>query len=161
MKRFVAGGLMGLLMMGLASAVEAFYVEGLMSGMSSTTVEKILDKHGYEVVAIQEDGDIVARSRQDAARTITAEFCTDRLMQVRNDYAPTFANFAQLVEQKRQELGAPASVKVITAKAEPKADADAISFVWQEKETTTEIVYKEATNGRQVAVTHRLKQTCQ
>ena len=161
MKRLVAGGLLSLLVMGLASAVEAFYVEGLMSGMSSSTVEKILEKHGYEVIAIEANGDIVARNGQDVSRTITAEFCTDRLIQVRNDYAPTFANFVRLVEQKRQELGAPASVKVVPAKAEPKADADAISFNWLDKETVIEIFYKVSEQSQQVAVSHRLKQSCQ
>ena len=63
-------------------------------------------------------------------------------MQVRNDYAPTFGNFVQLVEQKRKELGAPASVKVLPAKSDLKADGDAISFTWLDKETTIEIVYK-------------------
>lgn len=160
MKRFITGGIFSVLVaMGLASAVEAFYVEGLMSGMSSTTVQKILEKHGYEVIAIQEDGDIVARNSQDASRTITAEFCTDRLMQVRNGYAPTFGNFVQLVEQKRQEFGAPAAVKVLPAKAELKADA--ISFAWLDKETAIEIVYQVSEQSQQVTVSHRLKQACQ
>ena len=162
MQRFITGGILTVLVvMGLASAVEAFYVEGLMSGMSSTTVEKILEKHGYEVIAVQEDGDIVARNSQDASRTINAEFCTDRLMQIRNDYTPTFGKFVQLVEQQRKELGAPAAVKVLPAKADLKADADAISFTWLDKETTIEIVYKVSEKSQQVAVTHRLKQLCQ
>ncbi len=162
MKHFITGGILSVLVvMALASAVEAFYVEGLMSGMSSTTVEKILEKHGYEVIAIQEDGDIIARNIQNASRTLTAEFCADRLMQVRNDYAPTFGNFVQLVEQKRKELGAPASVKVLPAKSDLKADGDAISFTWLDKETTIEIVYKVSEKSQQVAVSHLVKQFCQ
>ncbi|GEM_PF-6388447 len=163
MKRFIAGGMfLSLLMVPVFTGdAAAFYVEGLMSGMSSTTAQKILEKFGYEIVTIQEDGDIVARNRQDASRMITAEFCSDRLVQIRNDYEPKFSRFVQLVEEKRKSLGGPVSARVIPAKGDLTADADAVSFAWTDKETMVEVMYKVSETGAQVSVFHRVKQSCQ
>ncbi len=138
----------------------AFYVEGLMSGMSSTTVEKILQKHGFEVTEVRADGSIVARNSQEEGRVVIAFFCDDRLVQVQNDFGSEFSRFVNLVEKKRKELGAHASARVIPASSGSKTAGNAVMFSWLDEATTVEVVYAERGVSPQVSLIHRVKNSC-
>ena len=139
---------------------QAFYVEGLMSGMSSTTVEKILLKRGFKVTEVRADGTIVARNSQEDGQVVMAFFCDDRLVQVQNDFGAEFSKFVGLVEKKRKELGAPAAARVIPAASAPKAADNAVMFSWLDEATTVEVVYAEKGLSPQVSLIHRVKSSC-
>jgi len=138
----------------------AFYVEGLMSGMSSTTVEKILQKHGFEITEVRADGSMVARNNQEDGRVVIAVFCEDRLVQVQNDFGPEFSRFVNLVEKKRKELGTHASARVVPAASGSKTAGDAVMFSWRDEATTIEVVYAERGGSPQVSLFHRVKSSC-
>lgn len=145
--------------LGCGSA-QAFYVEGLMSGMSSPTVEKILQKYGFEVTAIRDDGSIVASKKEAPDSGLVATFCDNRLVQVQNLFEPKFGRFVELVEKKRQELGPYASAKVSAAGAAARDKSSAVIFSWLDKETTVEVVFAEVDGIPQLSLFHRVKSPC-
>ena len=162
MNNFVIRVLLTVLLATMAchGSVQAFYVEGLMSGMSSTTVEKILLKRGYEVTEVRDDGSIVARNIQENGPVVTAFFCDDRLMQVRIDFEPKFSRFVELVEKKRKELGIHASARVVSSTSGAEATGSSVIFTWMDEATTIEVVYVEKGLSPQVSLFHRVKSSC-
>jgi predicted RNA binding protein YcfA (HicA-like mRNA interferase family) len=163
MKRFFRVWVVGVMLVLAVSpdSVNAFYLDGLMSCMSSGTVQKILEKNGFKEVRLREDGSVVARYSQDQSRTLTALFSNDRLVEHRHDYPPKLSSFIQLVEQKNQEFGRYSKVSITSAGGKAGSEVDSVAFGWNDKETEIEVRLAEFASGQQLAVFHRAKNACQ
>ena len=142
-------------------SANAFYLDGLMSCMSSGTVQKILEKNGFKEIRLQEDGSVVARYSQDQSRTLTAVFSNDRLVELPHDFPPKLSSFVQLVEQQNKEFGRYSRVSITPAGAKAGSEAASVACGWIDKETEIEVRLAEFANGQQLAVTHRVKNACQ
>jgi predicted RNA binding protein YcfA (HicA-like mRNA interferase family) len=163
MKEFIFGWFVTVLtvFVVLPNWANAFYLDGLMSCMSSGTVQKILEKNGFMEVRLREDGSIVARYSQDQSRTLTALFSSDRLVEHRLGYPPKLGGFIQLVEQKNKELGRYSRVSITPAGTKTGSESDSISFGWNDKETEIEVRLAEFASGQQLTVSQRVKNACQ
>jgi predicted RNA binding protein YcfA (HicA-like mRNA interferase family) len=163
MKKFFRGWFVVVLTVFVASPnlAYAFYLDGLMSCMSSGTVQKILEKNGFMEIRLQEDGSVVARHNQDESRTLTALFRNDRLVQLRYNFPPGLSQFIGLVEQKNKEFGRYSSVLLTPAGGKANSEAAAVSLGWVDKETEIEVRFAEFAGSQQLAVTHRVKNACQ
>ena len=152
MRRYVMG--MALLLLTVSMA-HAFEVDGLNSGMSMESAQKVLQGSSY-TIQLKENGIIATGGN----RFILLNFCKDELILVQKQYAPGFENFVRLVAEMRRLRGKPVDAWTEAADAHLPIERNAVSFLWHDNLDSVKVTHTEFAANKQLDVIYEIKNRC-
>jgi hypothetical protein len=138
---------------------QAFDVDGLKSHMEKSEVERLLETLGYQVSPL--DGGLLHGEASDG-RTISVNFCRDRLVSVQKFLDPSFSRFVEAAALFNSTFGPPSLLQPRVPDPTSNVQTYALDFAWrtQAGAELVSVSYADFGSSAQLDVTYEVKNSC-